>query len=177
MLIELRTVSKYHTSVWVERRAGNQPRMVPSVMAGPYPPWWEGGPLSSSLPGMPLAGLQSSAHKLGDGVLSWLSTPGGTWWKTTVGEPAEGPHPDPEGPGLAILCLGCPCSPWEAHLKREIQEQMAKRDRHDNGSGWQEAVRRGWKQLVQPLAGWLLRSLWIGPCPKRGGGRAGASAG
>lgn len=37
-------------------------------------------------------------------------------------------------------------------------------------AGWQEAVRQGWKQLVlvQPLAGWLLRSLWIGPCPKRG---------
>lgn len=29
-------------------------------------------------------------------------------------------------------------------------------------------MRQGWKQLVQPLAGWLLRSLWIGPCPKRG---------
>lgn len=101
--------------VYELRRAGSQPRMVPSVMAGPHPSQWEGGALSSSLPGMPLAGLQSSAHRLGDRVLSWLPTPGGTWWKTTLGEPAEGPPPRPQGSwvsntvsGLSLQPLGSP---------------------------------------------------------------------
>lgn len=167
MLIELRAVSTYHTSVWVVEETKEELGVSPGWYLGL---WWT----ESFLVGKGVCSPRWSnrtQHRgcRGEGsaeLVFWVW--GKTWCKQGRGE-AEGP----EDTGWAILWWGCPGSPLEAHLG-DIQEQMAKKRKT-----WQwRGVRQAWKQLVlvQPLAGLFLRSLRTGPILD-GQRRGGASPG
>lgn len=109
---------------------------------GMVPLLWRGYTLLSRKRGhcagpslMPLAGLQSSAHRMGDGVLSWLSTSGRNLMKKP---PRLGPGGRAwEGTGVAILWLGLSRQP----LGSPSQER-------DPGADGQKRQTRQWQRVT-----------------------------
>lgn len=144
MLIEPRTVSKYHTSVWAGRRAGSQPMMVPWLWRGYALLSGKGGALSRSLPDAPRWSTELSPQA-GGGVLSWLSTSGRNLMKNHGWDRWKGLRRywgSNTVTGAVPAALGKPIS------RERSRSRWPKKTAFDNGSGWQEAVRQGWKQLV-----------------------------
>lgn len=126
MLIEPRTVSEYHTSVWAERRAGSQPTMVPLLWRGYTLLSGKGGWVGTEQVPPWCPSLVYRAQHTGWGMGCWADFPdlGETWWKNHGWDRWKGLRRywgSNTVTGAVPAALGKPIS-------REIQEQMAKKD-------------------------------------------------